>query len=121
MKSGTQRPLSAVKSSPEQQRAGQDYCVRPPACGFMVTQSQERLAQPLRMYLQCRGRTAIGESISPGVTQNHIHVGKIDGRGNKAGRNDGAFQCHQSISVYPGGQWHHTQVCVVHISPLPLQ
>lgn len=109
---------------PKQQRAEEDYCIRPPTCGFTVTRRQARSAPALWMHLQCWGRAEIGESNSPGVTQDHIHAGKIDGRGNKEGRNDEAFQCHQSISVYPGEQWHHNvcrQVCVACISPLPVQ
>lgn len=47
-------------------------------------------------------RAEIGESNSPGVTQDYIHAGKIDGGGKNEGRNDEAFHCHQSISVHPG-------------------
>lgn len=54
------------------------------------------------------GRAQIGESNSPGVTQDYIHAGKIDGGGEEEGRNDEAFHCHQSISVHPGWLWCHT-------------
>lgn len=76
--------------------------IRPPARGFKVTRGQARSAPALWMYLQCGGRAEIGESNSPGVTQDYIHAGEIDGRGKKVGRNDEAFHCHQSISVHPG-------------------
>lgn len=75
--------------------------IRPPTRGFKVTWRQTRTALLLWVYLQSCERAQIGENNSPGVTQDYIHAGKIDGKGKKEGRNDEAFHCHQSISLHP--------------------
>lgn len=48
------------------------------------------------------GRAETGESNSPGVTQDCIHAGKIDGTVKNEGCDDEAFHRHQTISARAG-------------------